>query len=102
MLERVVIGRTCARCPIHISISRADEPSCRVFIKRDYQGLWPYADRQTHRGIRRPQKEPISSMGQTRSGQGRAFGVQIDPVYETRPRRHRDRLAVCLDCNFEP
>ncbi|KAK3492203.1 P-loop containing nucleoside triphosphate hydrolase protein [Neurospora hispaniola] len=27
---------TCTRCPIHIRISRADEWSCRVFLKEDY------------------------------------------------------------------
>ncbi|KAH6843336.1 P-loop containing nucleoside triphosphate hydrolase protein [Chaetomium sp. MPI-CAGE-AT-0009] len=27
---------TCTRCPIHIRVSRADEWSCRVFLKQDY------------------------------------------------------------------
>ncbi len=28
---------TCTRCPIHIRVSRADEWSCRVFLKEDYE-----------------------------------------------------------------
>ncbi|KAK3940450.1 P-loop containing nucleoside triphosphate hydrolase protein [Diplogelasinospora grovesii] len=28
---------TCTRCPTHIRISRADEWSCRVFLKQDYE-----------------------------------------------------------------
>ncbi|KAL2169346.1 hypothetical protein VTG60DRAFT_6120 [Thermothelomyces hinnuleus] len=28
---------TCTRCPIHIRVSRADEWSCRVFLKQDYE-----------------------------------------------------------------
>ncbi|KAK3349813.1 P-loop containing nucleoside triphosphate hydrolase protein [Lasiosphaeria hispida] len=28
---------TCTRCPIHIRISKADEPSCRVYLKNDYR-----------------------------------------------------------------
>jgi GTPase SAR1 family protein len=28
---------TCTRCPIHIRISRAEEWSCRVFLKQDYE-----------------------------------------------------------------
>jgi len=28
---------TCTRCPIHIRVSRADEWSCRVYLKRDYK-----------------------------------------------------------------
>lgn len=27
---------TCTRCPIHIRVSRADEWSCRVYLKQDY------------------------------------------------------------------
>lgn len=28
---------TCTRCPIHIRVSRAEEWSCRVYLKRDYK-----------------------------------------------------------------
>ncbi|GAB1315491.1 hypothetical protein MFIFM68171_05701 [Madurella fahalii] len=32
---------TCTRCPIHIRVSRADEWSCRVFLKEDYEFVPP-------------------------------------------------------------
>lgn len=32
---------TCTRCPIHIRVSRADDWSCRVFLKEDYEFQTP-------------------------------------------------------------
>jgi GTPase SAR1 family protein len=48
---------TCTRCPIHIRVSRADEWSCRVFLKYDYE-FRPPSRPLTERDVTRENKFP--------------------------------------------
>jgi GTPase SAR1 family protein len=48
---------TCTRCPIHIRVSRADEWSCRVFLKQDYD-FCPPNHPLTERDVTKANKFP--------------------------------------------
>ncbi|KAL2264543.1 hypothetical protein VTJ83DRAFT_7053 [Remersonia thermophila] len=48
---------TCTRCPIHIRVSRADEWSCRVFLKQDYE-FRPLNRPLTERDVTKANKFP--------------------------------------------
>ncbi|KAK4098027.1 hypothetical protein N658DRAFT_432899 [Parathielavia hyrcaniae] len=48
---------TCTRCPIHIRVSRADEWSCRVFLKQDYE-YCPPTHQLTERNVTNANKFP--------------------------------------------
>ncbi|KAK4147347.1 P-loop containing nucleoside triphosphate hydrolase protein [Dichotomopilus funicola] len=47
----------CTRCPIHIRVSRADEWSCRVFLKQDYE-FRPTNHQLTERDVTKNNKFP--------------------------------------------
>lgn len=60
---------TCTRCPIHIRISRADEWSCRVFLKEDYAFV--------------PRNHPITLQDVTNNDRFPPW-VKLDPSRQTR------------------
>ncbi|KAL1836814.1 hypothetical protein VTJ49DRAFT_4615 [Mycothermus thermophilus] len=60
---------TCTRCPIHIRVSRADEWSCRVFLKQDYDF--------------RPPNRPLTKRDVTNSNKFPPW-VKLDPSRQAR------------------
>ncbi|KAL2018080.1 hypothetical protein VTK56DRAFT_1266 [Thermocarpiscus australiensis] len=72
---------TCTRCPIHIRVSRAEEWSCRVFLKQDYEF--------------QPPSHPITERDVTSANKFPPW-VQLDPS-----RRMRREFKTIRD-QFDP